>query len=197
MKDARESGVELELSAHFEEYRALYSIATFRMTALDRRMPVTAGAMAAVLSGLDAISRDSQLLLLLGVPLALVWFVRTTVNHARSFEDVLRRIEQIERAINDLLGKPVLNFQSRHPSRSQQVGGRTSRESVSAVLATSLLLLAAAAFRMHRAMLLPPPLEPAYLGILTLVGVITAMEGIRLRRYRFEPAPPRMEIVVR
>src|SRR4051812_30540686 len=103
MKEGREAGVELELNALFEEYRALYSIATFRMTALDRRMPVTAGAMAAVLSGLDVVSRDSQLLLLLGAPLALVWFVRTTVNHARSFEDVLRRIEQIERLVNDLL----------------------------------------------------------------------------------------------
>ena len=188
---------ELELNALFEEYRALYSIATFRMTALDRRMPVTAGAMAAVLSALDVVSRDSQLLLLLGAPLALIWFVRTTVNHARSFEDVLRRIEQIERSVNDVLGKPVLNFQSQHPSRSRQVGGRTSRESVSAVLASSFLLLGAAAFRMHRAVLLPVRLEPAYLGVLALVGIATGLEGIRLRRYRYEPAAPRVEIVDR
>jgi hypothetical protein len=159
----------------------------FRMAALDRRIPVTAGAMAAVLSGLDVVSRDSQLLLLLGAPLALVWFVRATVNHARSFEDVLRRIEQIERSVNDLLGKPVLHFQSQHPSRARQVGGRTSRESVSAVLATSYVLLAAAAFRMHRAGLLPPRVEPAYLALLGIVGIATAMEGVRLRRYRYQP----------
>lgn len=143
--------------------------------------------MAAVISGLDVVSRDSQLLLLLGAPLALVWFVRATVNHARSFEDVLRRIEQIERSVNELLGKPVLHFQSQHPSRARQVGGRTSRESVSAVLATSFLLLAAAAFRMHRAGLLPARLEPAYLAVLATIGVLVASDCVRLRKYRYEP----------
>src|SRR5689334_13420498 len=108
---------ELEAKALFEEYRALYSLVTFRMGALDRRLPVTAGSLTAVLSGLDVVSPDSQLILLVAVPLALVWFVRATVNHARSFEDVLRRIEQIERTINSLVGRPVLRFQSRHPSR--------------------------------------------------------------------------------
>ena len=179
--------IDQELKALFEEYRALYSIATFRMAALDRRIPVTAGTMAAILSGLDVVSRDSQLLLLLGAPPALVWFVRATVNHARSFEDVLRRIEQIERSVNDLFGKPVLHFQSQHPSRARHIGGRTSRESVSAVLATSFLLLAAAAFRMDRAALLPPQIEPAYLGILGIVGVAIALESVRLRQYRYEP----------
>src|SRR5947207_3388849 len=106
MNVARGLDTDALLKALFEEYRALYSLATFRMAALDRRMPVTAGAVAAVMGGLDVVSRDSQLLILLGSPLALVWFVRATVNHARSFEDVLRRIEQIELSVNELLEKP-------------------------------------------------------------------------------------------
>jgi len=193
MNSRRDACAEHELNALFEEYRALYSLATVRLGALDRRVPVTVGTLACALSGLDVVSRDAQLILLLGVPLALIWFVRATVNHARSFEDVLRRIEQIERRVNEIVGKPALRFQSCHPSRNTQVGGRTSRETISAVLAGSAVLLAAAAFRMHREMLLPRTLEPAYLGILGLVGVLVIVEGIRLRRYRYEP-PAEIEL---
>jgi hypothetical protein len=180
---------ELEAKALFEEYRALYSIAAFRMGALDRRLPITAGAITAVLSGMDVVSADSQIILFVAVPLALVWFVRATINHARSFEDVLRRIEQIERSINALVGKQVLRFQSCHPSRLRNVGGRTSRESVSAVMATSLILLGVTAFRMYRSGLFPRDLEDPYLAGLALIGMLMLDEGIQLSRYRYEPPP--------
>ncbi len=181
--------ISLQLDALFEEYGALYGLVTFRMSALDRRMPVTAGAITAVIGGLDAVGPDAQLLLLLGTPLALVWFVRTTVNHARSFEDVLRRIEEIERTVSALLGVPgLIRFQSRHPSRRGFVGGRTGRESVSAVVATTLVLLAAAMYRMHRGDLLPPKLELAYAIALATVGIISLWEAVRLGRYRYAGA---------
>lgn len=175
-----------ELTALLEEYRALYSLATLRINALDRRVPVTLATVAATLGAMDAVSRESQLILLLGLPLSLVWIVRATVNHARSFEDTLRRIEQIERDVNELIRKPVMRFQSRHPSRLNQVGGRTSRETVSAVLATSSVVLAVAAFRMHMAMLLPSNLELGYAALLGLVGIEIISEGVRLRRYQYE-----------
>jgi len=166
----------------------MYDIQLLRITALDKRVPVTAGAMAAVIATLDVVSKESQLLLLLSVPIALIWFVRATVNHARSSEDVLRRIEEIEMAVNSLLGGQVIYFQSRHPSRGQKVGGRTGQESVAAVLATSLLVLAAAGYRMHAARLLPPGLEFTYMVVLGVVGVIVLGAGIRLSRYRYEPS---------
>ena len=166
----------------------MYDIQLLRITALDKRVPVTAGAMAAVIAALDIVSEESQLLLLLCVPIALIWFVRATVNHARSSEDVLRRIEEIETAVNSLLGGQVIYFQSRHPSRGRKIGGRTGQESVSAVLATSLLVLGAAAYRMLRAHLLPASFELVYLCVLGLVGIIVLREGIRLARYRYEPS---------
>jgi hypothetical protein len=182
------SSVKDQLDAMFEEYRALYGIALLRMTALDRRVPVTAGAMAVAIAALDVVSEQSQLLLLLSVPLALVWFVRATVNHARSFEDVLRRIEEIETTVNGLFSKPVINFQSRHPSRGRHVGGRTGQESVAAVLATSLLVLAAAGYRMWRAQLLPAGFGHVYVAVLGLVGILILREGVRLSQYRYEPS---------
>lgn len=165
----------------------MYDIQLLRITALDKRVPVTAGAMAVVIAALDVVSEESQLLLLLCVPIALIWFVRATVNHARSSEDVLRRIEEIETAVNALLGGPVIHFQSRHPSRGQKVGGRTGQESVSAVLATSLLVLGTAAYRMERLHVLPDSLEFVYTIVLGMVGIIVLREGVRLSRYRYEP----------
>ncbi|MEM1329695.1 MAG: hypothetical protein AAGG07_03955 [Planctomycetota bacterium] len=79
---------------------------------------------------------------LLGVPLSLVWFVRTTINHARSFEDCLRRIESIERAVNDRVGEDLLCFQSTHPSRGRQIGGRTSAVTIETTITISAVLLA-------------------------------------------------------
>lgn len=187
MKSPPRVPADVELSVLFEEYRALYGLATLRMTALDKRMPITAGAMAAVVSGLDVASPDSQLMLLIATPLALVWFARATVNHARSFEDALRRIEEIEGAVNDIAGKPILRFQSRHPSRGRSVGGRTGRESVSAVLASSILLLAATGWRMRRAALLSSEAEIAYFALLGAVGVYVLLEGLRLSRYQYAP----------
>src|SRR3954452_22946950 len=96
------------LAAYYEEYEALYSLVEFRMSALDRRAPVTAAAFAGVVAALQAVPAGSQAILFVGLPVALLWFMRTTVNHARSFEDVLRRIEEIERAVNAVLRSEVL-----------------------------------------------------------------------------------------
>lgn len=178
---------QLLLSALFEEYRALYSLAELRMNALDRRVPVAGGTLAAVVGGIMALPPATQFVLLLGVPAALIWFMRSTVNHVRSLEDVLRRIEEIEREANRLLGKTVLSFQSRHPSARRDIGGRTGRESTGSVLATITVLLVACAFQFREsqpAIHLPLTAYACYLGV---VWIVVLWERVRLQRYTYAP----------
>jgi len=175
------------LNGLYEEYRALYGLVVFRMTALDRRAPVTAGALLTAVASLDVFPAMSQCVVLLSLPVALLWFVRTTVNHARSFEDVLRRIEEIETAVNAIVGDRVMRFQSTHPSRGRATGGRTGQETVSAVIATSAVLLITAGYRMHQHALLPIIGQLAYMVFLGIVGALCLREVVVLRRYRYLP----------
>ena len=175
------------LDAAFEEYRALYGLVVFRMTALDRRVPVVGAGLGAFLASVATLPRESQIILLLGLPLALVWFLRTTVNHARSFEDALRRIEQIERHVNDLVGCETLAFQSRHPSRGRFVGGRTASETIRSVLVAAGTMLAACVY------LFASLIDSTDVGFGTYAAyVLTAALSMglvtwRLGRYRYEP----------
>jgi hypothetical protein len=175
------------LATYYEEYRALYGLVEFRMSALDRRVPVTAAAFAGGVASIQAVPAESQLILYLGLPIALFWFMRTTVNHARSFEDVLRRIEEIEHAVNQLLGNKVLRFQSTHPSRHRRVGGRTGHESVLAVLTTVELLLAAVAFQVTHGFTTASVSTWFYLGFLTVIAGTTGKQVVRLARYTYLP----------
>lgn len=131
----------LQLDAILAEYNALYRLAEYRLQALDRRIPAIGGLLTAFLGSVPVIPAESQLLVLVAIPASLVWLVRTTINHARSFEDALRAIEKHEHRINALLGHDLMRFQSGHPSKGQTVGGRTGTESVYAVLLAAGLLL--------------------------------------------------------
>lgn len=134
-----------------EEYRSLYGLAQLRIVALDRRSSVAVAAFATFLGTFSGASADAQLALMLGLQPGIVWFVRTTRSHAHAFEDAIRRIDQIERTVNDLAGTPLLGFQSSHPSRGRAVGGRTGAEAMLAVMIAALLILAAsAAFALER-----------------------------------------------
>lgn len=126
-----------------EEYKALYSLLTFRLEAIDQRIPLAAGALVALLSSSPAFTHDQRLALLLGLPAACVWLHGTIVLHVRSKEDVLRRIDEIERSINGLAAEELLVFQSRHPNRKRFVGGRSGFGSVLAVLSISIGSVAA------------------------------------------------------
>lgn len=176
------------LTALLEEYRAMYELAIFRMTALDRRVPVTAGVFGVAVASLGAIPVSAQALLFLATPPALLWLMRTTVNHARSFEDVLRRIEQLEDAINHHVGEAALTFQSTHPSRRSHIGGRTSTESVAAVLISVLLILLLTAYQI----LLMPGIPQYFTAAQMLLESIVALAALdqyrRLRQYRYTPA---------
>lgn len=123
------------------EYDALYRLAEFRLGALDRRIPLIGGVLTGFLSVVPMLPGVSQVLGLLAIPVSLIWLVRTTITHAKSFEDAIRAIEAIEQRVNDELGEKVLGFQSTHPSRRRSVGGRTGSETVSALVIVSCLLL--------------------------------------------------------
>jgi transcriptional regulator with XRE-family HTH domain len=134
------------ISILLEEYRALYALAEFRMVSLDRRAPLAGTLISVLLGAVTLLPHDGQLVVLLSLPLLLIWLVRTTINHARSFEDLIRRIDQIEVEVNALAGKNLLRFQSNHPSRGRAVGGRTGRETVAATLVLCGVLLVASSW---------------------------------------------------
>lgn len=132
------------VAIQLEEYRQLYALALYRLEALDQRIPLACAALGAMLASVIALPAELQWAVLLGSPLSLRWLVRTTINHACSFEDALRRIEELERSVNRQCGHRLLCFQSRHPSRRIRVGGRTGYETVRAVTASSLFLIVTA-----------------------------------------------------
>lgn len=180
-------GNRAKLSAFLEEYKALYRLAEFRMNAMDRRVAVTGGTLASFVAVVAAVPRESQLLVLVGIPLMLVWFMRATVNHARSFEDILRRIEEIEGEVNALVDAKAMTFQSRHPSGHREVGGRTGRESVRSVLVTVLLLLAACGYQFDVLLGNSTTAFGLYVIYLAVVGMVVTVERIRLSQYAYSP----------
>ncbi|MEO1009595.1 MAG: hypothetical protein AAFX79_13615 [Planctomycetota bacterium] len=176
------------LEAALAEYRALYGLAEFRLLALDRRIPAAGAAITAFVGTIPLLPADSQAILLAMVPVSLVWLVRTTINHARSFEDALRRIELLEQRINRLVGHEILGFQSGHPSKGRAVGGRTGAETIGTVLLAVALLLGACS-------VLGPPrfgglLGLAYWGCLCAIGAHLAACALEWRRYRYVAREP-------
>ncbi len=172
----------------FQEYQALYKLVEFRLVSLDRRALAAWAALTAFLTTFEALSSDAQLALLLGAPMALLWLLRTTVNHARSFEDALRRLDEIERFVNRIAGEELLVFQSRHPSRGGEVGGRTGKETVLTVLATSIVMLAACAFLFCRHGPDHPAMLGGYLASLLIIGCYYVSSVASLRAYRYHKA---------
>lgn len=172
-----------------EEYRALYAIVTFRNSSMERRVPIAGATLAAFLGAATVLPIEARLIYLVGLPIALLFFLRTTVNHARSVEDVLRRIEQIEHAVNSLAGETLLAFQSTHPSRLEAVGGRTGRESVRAVFVTCELMLLAGVFLFHHTGSFPSPLPLLYNVYVAATGLLLAYYVLDLRTYRYVAKP--------
>ncbi len=168
-----------------EEYRALYSLAKFRVVALDRRVPLASTTLSLSLGGAFVAPVAIQAVVLMGLPIAVLWLVRTTINHSRSFEDALRRIEQIELHVNAIAGETLLAFQSSHPSRGESVGGRTGRESVLAVaLASTGSLVACLALAALLAQQ-DTALRLFYLLLPVSTSALIARELHRLDRYRY------------
>lgn len=176
------------------EYEALYRLATFRMASLDRRIPLIGATLTAFLSSLVVLPRPAQAVLLIQLPAVLVWFLRTTATHACSFEDALRRIEEIELAINRIAQAELLAFQSRHPSRGRLVGGRTGTETVFSTFAAAVIMLTSCGYLAVAVAAFDTTILQLYLLFLTatLVALIKALHD--WRRYRYSKplnlAPP-------
>ena len=173
------------------EHHELYRLATFRMEALDGRVPLVGWTLA----GLAAIALaplSVQWIGLVGIPLWLVWIARTTVNHARSLEDAFRRIEEIEREVAALVPGTPLRFQGFHPSRGTHIGGRTGEVTIQGVTYLSVALLIACVVMVATTPQPSPLVAPAY-GLFAAVacaGVLTARHAIDLYH---APLPPKLE----
>lgn len=174
-----------------EEYRALYALAQFRMGSLERRAPIAGAMLSAFLGSVTILPPEASLILLLGMPLALLWFVRTTIIHAKSFADILRRIETIERRVNEIAGEELLVFQSTHPSRRLAVGGRIGREVTRSVVIGCLMLLAGCVylFSIHHGKSVEWGL-PLYLGYAVAASLLMVREITALTRYHPQSNTP-------
>lgn len=168
----------------------MYALAEFRMNSLDKRVPAAGAALVAFLGGVPAVPQSTAWLLLVVIPASLIWFLRTTVSHARSFEDAIRRIEQIEGELNALAGTNLMRFQSTHPSRGRAVGGRTGVETVLAVLLASLILLGASVVLADVALDAAQSLN-AYWVFLSSIAVHHGWVTFRWARYRYPTATSR------
>ena len=178
-----------EIEILLEEYRALYGLLHGRLSALERRIPVGGVAVAGFLTaaaGLDSIARS---VILLGLPVASAWFLQTTSNHARSFEDLLRRIEAIERAVNIRAGEELLIFQSRHPSRHRAVGGRIGQGAVLTAFIGVLSAIGACAVIAWTDSGIPKTGLFIYLAYLTAVTLLGAAMLLKLRKYVYGGEP--------
>lgn len=184
--------LETRIQILLEEYRMLYSLLTFRLATMERRIPAIGAVLAAILGSAPAMPRETQFALLAALPIALVWLFLTTVQHARSKEDHIRRIDEIERLVNQLAGQELLVFQSRHPNRARLAGGRTGQVSVLCILVVCMVLLLACSHSMRALGALPNGndlnLYELYLSGLALVMLVAAM---RLSRYRYKRPPQR------
>lgn len=172
-----------------EEYRALYGLLSFRLAAVERSLPVAGGTLAAILSGSPSIPIEARRVVLLAMPVALLWLLRTICAHARSKEDVLRRIDEIERLVNQLAGEELLAFQSRHPNRRRVVGGRSGRTTILGVLSFCLSGVSACAWM--GLPLWPEPVEQrAYAMFVLIVSTSLTVSVWRLLRYAYRKAEP-------
>lgn len=174
-----------------EEYRALYALAQFRMGSLERRAPIAGAMLSAFLGSVTILPPEASLIFLLGLPLALLWFVRTTVIHAKSFADILRRIEAIESRVNEIAGDELMLFQSTHPSRRLAVGGRIGREVTRSVVIGCLMLLAGCVylFSIHHGTTVAWGL-PLYLGYAVAASLLMIREVAALTRYQPQSNTP-------
>jgi len=123
------------------EYESLYSLYSIRVSAIEKRIPIAAVILVSFLSSITLIPEQSKVIFLCGIPLSLIYLIRTTVFHIYSFEDLLRRVDEIECKVNQIAGEELIIFESQHPSKGLTVGGRTGRESVNAILLLSIGVL--------------------------------------------------------
>ena len=65
-----------------EEYRAVQQLLMFRLEAMEQRLPLTAAGIGALLVAAGALPKLSQVVLLVGLPFAILFCVRSIILHA-------------------------------------------------------------------------------------------------------------------
>lgn len=171
-----------------EEYRALNQLLALRLSAIDQRLLLVGGAVAAALGGFAALPADTQTIVLLSTPASLAWLLQMTIAHTRSKEDVVRRIDEIECQVNQLAGEELFAFQSRHPNR-RQVGGRSGRTAVAAVASACLTGILCCLYLFRASHLNRWPWQPAYGAYAGFMLLHTCVAVWRLWHYRYRKAP--------
>lgn len=172
-----------------EEYRALYALLTFRLGAIDQRLPLAAGALTALLITTPSLPQFQQVLFLWIAPASCVWLHRVVLLHVQSKEDVLRRIAEIEHQINRLASIELIVFQSHHPNQGRVVGGRSGFGSVLAIMINCLLVVAVASTLMayeFRSNLL---VVGAYAFYAFTVSLALIRSTRQLSEYRYRRSP--------
>lgn len=174
-----------------EEYRSLNALLLFRLSALDRRLPASVGFMAAAVAATLSLPIESRIAVLILTPSAVLWMVRTTIQHAMAKEDHLRRIAEIEVLINELAGRDLLAFQSQHPNRAAATAGRSGTATVIATAAGAVLLLVLCLvlFSLDSG---PIPYG-LYLGYVGLIAADVVLGPMRLSRYSYAKRPKFLE----
>lgn len=167
-----------------EEYRSLNALLLFRLSALDRRLPTSVGFTAATVAATLSLPVGSQIVVLILTPSAVLWMARTTNQHAKAKEDHLRRIGEIEQAVNELAGADLMVFQNRHPNRAKSTAGRSGTAAVVATAVGAILLLTSCLVLFPAATgLFPYELYVVYVAV---IGLDVVLGPIRLSRYRYE-----------
>lgn len=184
-RQCRRLPVRDQINILLEEYRAMYGLVSFRLSSLERRTPILATALTGFVGGIAVVPTSLQWILLLGTPVVLAWFLRTTINHVRSLEDALRRIEEIEQAVNDTAKDLLLQFQSSHPSRDNATGGRVGSGAAFNVLNIALLLLAALSYLIWAQDVGTQDESTIYTVYTSAAGLWMIAEFRRMRRYRY------------
>lgn len=169
-----------------EEYRQIHALVLYRLQVLDQRIPLTTAALTAALGSVVVMPELLQFGLLVGVPLAATAVCLSTFNHARSLQDAISRIADIESSVNRLMGREVLAFQSTHPGRNS-VGARTGRLTSDLVLAACLILFACSFFLAASIFDWPSDTQLAHLLLLFLLATKLLYDRLRLKTYRYLP----------
>lgn len=165
-----------------EEYRQLYTLVLYRLSVLDQRIPLATAAITAALGSVVVLPSSMQIAFLLALPIAATLVYLSTINHARSLEDALSRIAEIELAVNTQTGPNTLRFQSSHPGR-RLVGGRTGHSTVAWVHAATLSLLAICVFTQVQLVSAQPLETLCYIVAMAALAGFAIVERVRFDRY--------------
>jgi len=178
-----------KLNILITEYNSLYSLYTFRIQAIEKRLPMAAVILSAFLGVLTTLPSDVRIVFYIGIPISLIYVLRTASIHVRSFEDSLRRIDEIENQINNLVGENLIRFQSNHPSKVKTVGGRTSRELILSIMAMTVLVIFACIY-LYALEDYDRNTNILYVTLLIVIMIFQLQSARQLFQYKYIPEHP-------